>query len=145
MNSFFKNSCLCRYYTKETCPNYLCESTDFSSGLTRKEEKGRKICKAIKRSKPCWEERVEYFFCSKCMWLYTLLSLSAFSYTILHLPAWLNTEYSTGRVSDGEPKPLVIRLKGDLVLCCQIFYLKPELSPLAISLSVSTGSEVLEK
>lgn len=44
-----------------------------------------------------------------------------FLHNPFHLLAWLNSEYSTGRVNEGEPKALVMRLKGDLVmLWCQI-------------------------
>lgn len=57
-----------------------------------------------------------------------------------HLLAWLISEYSTGRVNEGELKPLVMRLKGDLVLLwCQILHLKSQLSLAMVSLSVSTN------
>lgn len=63
-----------------------------------------------------------------------------------HLLALLNSEYGTGRVNEGEPKPLVMRLKGDLVLLwCQVFRLKSQLSPPAISLNMSRDIKILEK
>lgn len=118
---------------------HLCENTDFFS-LDWLEKNRKKRLKA-------WLEANSSGRGELSTELSVVIHATGSAYIFLHnspqLHAWLNTEYSTDRVNGGEPP--VTRLKGDLVLCCQIFYLKSELNIFAIFLSVNISFEILKK